>query len=131
MSEVVLDTHALVWWLARPDRLGRRALRALQAVDRGRTTAFVPSIVGVELSLLVEAGRLRLGVPEVQAALDRNAHLRLLPHDLPQALEFSLLRSLDDPFDRMIVAAARVMQRPLITADARLADSGLVDVLWD
>jgi PIN domain nuclease of toxin-antitoxin system len=131
MNEVVLDTHALVWWLARPERLGRRALKTLKAVDRGRTTAFVPSIVGVELSLLVEAGRLRLGVPELQAALDRSAHLRLLAHDLTQALEFALLRSLDDPFDRMIVAAARATQRPLVTADARLAESGLVEVLWD
>jgi PIN domain nuclease of toxin-antitoxin system len=131
MSEVVLDTHALVWWLARPDRLGKRAAKTLRAVDRGRTTAFVPSIVGVELSLLVEAGRVRLGVVELQAALDRSAHLRLLPHDLPQALEFSLLRSLDDPFDRMIVAAARATGRPLVTADQRLADSGLVDVIWD
>jgi hypothetical protein len=54
-----------------------------------------------------------------------------LPHDLPQTLEFSLLRALDDPFDRMIVAAARAMRRPLVTADPRLADSGLVDVIWD
>lgn len=131
MKELVIDTHALVWWLAKPDRLGKQAVRALRAVDRGRMTAFVPSIVGVELSLLVEAGRIRLGVPELQAALDRSSHLRLLPHDLTQALEFSLLRSLDDPFDRMIVAAARATRRPLVTADQRIANSGLVDVLWD
>jgi PIN domain nuclease of toxin-antitoxin system len=131
MTEVVLDTHALVWWLARPERLGRKALRALRAVDRGRATAFVPSIVGVELALLVEAGRLKLGVPELQAALDRSPHLRMLPHDLAQALEFSLLRAIDDPFDRMVVAAARAAQKPLITADRRLSESGLVEVIWD
>lgn len=131
MNEIVLDTHALVWWLVRPDRLGRRARRTLAAVDRGRATAYVPSIVGVELSLLQEAGRIRFGVAELEAALDRSAHLRLLPHDLAQALEFSLLRSLDDPFDRMLAAAARATGRPLVTADHRLAESGLVDVVWD
>jgi hypothetical protein len=31
----------------------------------------------------------------------------------------------------MIVAAARATRRPLITADQRLAESGLVDVIWD
>jgi hypothetical protein len=31
----------------------------------------------------------------------------------------------------MIVAAARATRRPLVTADPRLADCGLVDVIWD
>lgn len=131
MTEVVLDTHALVWWLTRPERLGKQALKVLRAVDRGRAVAFVPSIVGVELSLLVEAGRIRFGVAELQAALERSSHLQLLPHDVAQTVEFSLLRALDDPFDRMIAAAARATHRPLVTADQRLAESGLVDALWD
>ena len=33
--------------------------------------------------------------------------------------------------DRMIVAAARAVRRPLITADGDIAASGLVEVVWD
>ena len=131
MKEYVLDTHAFVWWVARPRRLGRHAARALRQVDEGRATAWVPSIVGVELSLLVEAGRLRLGAAELKAVTERNSEVRILEHDLRQALEFALLGSLEDPFDRVIVAAARATQRPLISADEAVTLSGLVDVIWD
>jgi len=91
----------------------------------------VPSIVGVEVALLSEAGRVGLGVAELQAGIQRNPSLRILLHDLEQALEFALLRSLKDPFDRMIVAAARATKRPLITADERIRDSDLVEVVWE
>ncbi len=45
--------------------------------------------------------------------------------------ESSLLAGLDDPFDRMIVAAARATGRPLISADERVQDGDLVAVIWD
>lgn len=131
MKEYVLDTHAFVWWAARPKRLGRAAARILRQVDAGRAAGWVPSIVGVELSLLREAGRVGLGVAELEAATQRNPSLRILQHDLPQAIEFALLTSLKDPFDRMIVGAARATNRQLITADERIRESGLVEVVWE
>jgi PIN domain nuclease of toxin-antitoxin system len=44
--------------------------------------------------------------------------------------EFSSLTSIRDPFDRLIVSAARSTGAKLITKDESLADSGLVDVVW-
>jgi PIN domain nuclease of toxin-antitoxin system len=131
MKEYVLDTHAFVWWVSRPARLGSEAKRVLRAVDAGRARAWIPSIVGVELTLLGEAGRLRLGVAELEAATKRNDEVRILAHDLAQASEFAMVRSLPDPFDRMVVAAARATDLPLLTADATIASSGLVDVVWE
>jgi PIN domain nuclease of toxin-antitoxin system len=131
VKEYVLDTHALAWWAAAPKKLGREAARALRSVDIGKARAWIPSIVGVELTLVAEAGRRLLGVTELEAATRRNSEVRILPHDLAQAVEFALLSPLADPFDRMIVAAARASHRPLITADLRIRESGLVDVIWD
>ena len=131
MADYVLDTHALAWWAQSPKRLGRRARRALAAVDVGKANAWVPGIVGVELSLLQEAGRRLITVADLEAATRRNACVRVLPLDLLQAREFALLAAVEDPFDRMIVAAARATGRPLITGDQRIGDSGLVSVLWD
>jgi PIN domain nuclease of toxin-antitoxin system len=106
VKEYVIDTHAFIWWVARPQRLGRTAARALRQVDVGRALAWVPSIVGVEIALLNEIGRIGIGVAELDAATQRNAYLRVLPHDMAQALEFALLGSVKDPFDRMMVSAA-------------------------
>ncbi len=131
MKEYVLDTHAFAWWLERPRRLGRAARKALAAVDVGKARAFVPAIVGVELALLAEAGRRTVTVVDLEAATRRNAGVRVLPLDLAQAEEFALLLALADPFDRMIVAAARATSRPLITGDEQLGQSGLADIVWD
>jgi PIN domain nuclease of toxin-antitoxin system len=131
MKAYILDTHAFVWWVSKPARLGKEARSVLGGVDAGRARAWIPSIVGVELTLLGEAGRLKLGVAELEAATKRNDEVRILVHDLAQASEFAFLRSLTDPFDRMVVAAARATDLPLITADATIASSGLVDVVWE
>ncbi len=63
--------------------------------------------------------------------MSRNPRLRLLSIDLEQTKEFALLRTLGDPFDRMLVAAARAVKAPLVTADGAIGASGLVDVIWD
>jgi PIN domain nuclease of toxin-antitoxin system len=128
---IVLDTHALVWYLARPERLGRAARRVLREVDRGRAGALVPAIAAVELALLRGLGRTRLGIPELEATLERNAAISVLALDLEQAREFAALEALRDPFDRMIVAAARASRAPLVTADAAISSSGLVSVVWE
>ena len=114
-----------------PQRLGRAARKALARVDTGHARAWIPSIVAIELTLLQEAGRRVLTVADVHAATKRNGEVRILPHDLRQATEFALLIALADPFDRIIVAAARAIERPLITADEDIRQSGLVDVVWE
>ncbi len=42
-----------------------------------------------------------------------------------------MLSSVPELFDRLIVAAARAKDLPLITRDQVLADSGLVETIWD
>ncbi len=131
MNRVCIDTHALVWYLSRPKRLGRGARRVLQAADTGRVEVLVPAIAAVELSLLREAGRDTVGVPQLEALLTAQPAFKLLGMDLPQAVEFSRLQSVRDPFDRLVVAAARVTKASLITADETIRDSALVETVWD
>jgi PIN domain nuclease of toxin-antitoxin system len=115
MRWVVVDTHVLVWYLVRPARLAKSARRVLAQVDRGRAQAWVPGIVAAEL----------------EATLGRNPGLRLSSIDLEQIREFALLGALRDPFDRLLVAAARAVKAPLVTADGAIGASGLVEVIWD
>ena len=131
MTSYVLDTHTIVWYVARPRALGRAATRVLRNVDRGRSAGWIPAIVVAEVALLRERGRTTLGVADLEATVDRNSALRILPLDLMQVREFAGLVGLKDPFDRFIVAAARTLRCPLITADENIARTGLVEVIWD
>ena len=61
----------------------------------------------------------------------RNPEIQLLPLDLGQAKEFALLSAVRVPFDRLIVAAARSVGCPLLSADEVIAASGVVRVFWE
>jgi PIN domain nuclease of toxin-antitoxin system len=131
VSSACIDTHALVWHLTRPKRLGRKAARFLREADRGRAVVNIPAIVGVELTMIAEAGRRSVSVAELDALLVAHPAFRVLPLDAEQLREFAALGAVGDPFDRMIVAAARVCRQPLLTADGDIADTELVRVIWD
>jgi PIN domain nuclease of toxin-antitoxin system len=58
MSAVAVDTHAIVWYLANDSRLSLVAAHALDSPTDSGDAIHVPSICLVELTYLVEKGRL-------------------------------------------------------------------------
>jgi PIN domain nuclease of toxin-antitoxin system len=127
---IVLDTHAWIFLVDAPRRLGRAAQRAIAKAHR----LGVASVSLWELALLVEKGRLSLDrelLDWMQGAL-ADPRLELLPltpavvaaaHQLRGALA-------GDPGDRIIVATALVEGAKLATRDAHITESGLVPVVW-
>ncbi len=130
MATVVADTHALVWHLTDPERLGKGARRALANVDGGRWFCHVPVITLIEIGLLYERGRLRVGPTQILEVLARHAGYGILPLDIQQVMEFVSLTAVRDPMDRLILAAARATGARLVSADRALGGRG-VDRLWD
>lgn len=131
MKTYVLDTHALVWFLTVPEKLGRGARRALTDISAARAHGVVPVSTLLEVCLLRERKRTRLNVAAITEAFQDMPQVRFLALDHEQAREYEALSLLTDPFDRMIVAAARHVAAPLVTADSLITDSGLVHVVWD
>jgi PIN domain nuclease of toxin-antitoxin system len=131
MKRACIDTHALIWYLSKPKRLARAAARVLREADAGRAKVLVPAIVAIELSLLHEVGRRTVALPQLEALFAAQPAFELLSLDMAQAKEFALLQTIADPFDRLLLAAARSAAAPLITADGAIHDSALVDVIWD
>ena len=129
MAEYVLDTHACLFALASPRKLGRRARSVLEGADRLGETVWLPAAVAAEVVILRELGRTELGLPVLQEAFETTSW-RFLPLDLDQVDEFAALGTIRDPFDRLIVAATRRAGAKLISRDRALAESGLVDVVW-
>ncbi len=128
--KLVLDTHATVFALAEPSKLGRAARAAMARVEAGRDEAWIPAAVIAEIVLLHQAGRTGIGLAQVRAAMDASGGVRFLALDLAQLDAFAALGSIRDPFDRLILAAARSVGARLVTRDAALAESGLVEALW-
>ena len=128
---IVLDTHAWVWWLTKPDRLGRKAERALAKAKQ----IGIPAICPWEVAMKANAGQLRFDRPYdiwIDEALAEDPRVELLPLVPRVAVEAVRLGwKHSDPADRLIVASARVHDAPLITSDAAMHEAGVVRCIWD
>ena len=129
---IVLDTHALIWAVEGDGRLGTSASRLIEETVRTDRVA-VSAITPWEIALLVERRRLRLG-REVGAWIAQALALpgiTLIPIEPAIAIDSVRLPGEfhADPADRFIVATARHLEVPLLTADPKIlaySDAGHV-----
>ena len=129
MIDFVADTHALYWQLTEPRRLHRAARRAFGAAENGECVCRVPAVVLIEIALLHERRRLRLGALQVAEMVVPHPAYAVLPIDVQETLEFAALVGISDPMDRMIAAAARVREARLVSSDEVF--DGYLDRIWD
>ena len=130
----VTGTHPLVFWASdRKRRLGKRAQRIFEEVEQGKHSVIMPIAVLEEAAGLVEKKVIRLAVPfrRWAAELDRSANFQVQPYTIEILLESVALTAIRDPADRAIVATARHLRCPLITADEIIQDGKWVDTVWE
>ena len=100
MTGYVTDTHGLLWYFARPAKLGPMAAAAFAQVATGEADLVVPVNVSV-----------------VDLSLARTLDLRTLT-------------VIPEMHDRLIAAEAVARGLPLITRDQIMASSRLVQTVW-
>lgn len=85
-----------------------------------------------EVARLVKKNVLRLSVPFRRWAeeIDRSPNFQVQSYTIEIVLESTTLVSIRDPADRAIVATARQLRCPLITADEILQEGKWVDTVW-
>jgi len=105
---IVLDTHALVWWVNGDDLLGKKARAAIDREhDGGDVAAWLSAVNEVEAVRFVPVDN-EIATSSVK-----------LPGDFHK-----------DPADRMIVATARMFAAPLITKDQKIRAYPHVKTIW-
>jgi PIN domain nuclease of toxin-antitoxin system len=126
---LLLDTHAFLWWVMDDPRLSQRA-RELLADGDNRLLFSAAS--GWEIAIKTHIGRLALPEPAehfVPAQLAANA-IENLPVLLSHALRTGALPNHHrDPFDRMLVAQSQLEGLPVLSSDPLLAQYE-VEVIW-
>lgn len=117
MTSVLLDTHAVLWFVWDDAQLSARAKSVIE--DR-QVRKFVSVASCWEVAIKVSVGKLDLGEasrPFLSREIARN-NLELLPLTLDHV---TLVEELPfhhrDPFDRILVAQTLSEQMPLISAD--------------
>jgi PIN domain nuclease of toxin-antitoxin system len=133
MPAVAVDTHAIVWYLANDLRLSSRAADAMDLATAAGDAIHVPSIYLVELTYLVEKGRLPPVARQrlIRALDDPDTACRLAPLDraVADALESIDRTNVPDLPDRVVTATAIALQVPLISRDWKIQTS-IVQTIW-
>jgi PIN domain nuclease of toxin-antitoxin system len=125
---IVLDTQILVWMNLAPEKLTKKATEAMAEAG----TLVIPSISLWEISMLVHYGRLELPCSPLDWL---NAVLGLarvhLQDITPRIAVLSGSANMHgDPADRLVMATAKALECPLITADRKIHSLGLVSIIW-
>lgn len=117
--KLLLDTHALLWWLADDARLGPAARHL---IEEPANDILVSTASLWEIAVKQRVGALDVDVDEVLAEVPRQgfrllgieaAHLRMLA-GLPLHHR--------DPFDHLLIAQAIAEDATLVSADERATD---------
>jgi len=126
---ILLDSHALIWWLSDDPRLSSVARALIADVSN---TVLVSSASAWELSTKVRLGKLTDAagvIPRLPDVLLERG-MTELPVTVAHAVEAgSLPGPHRDPFDRMLIAQSRIEQVPVVAIDP-VFQSYAVDVIW-
>lgn len=124
--KLLIDSHAVLWWLTDDPRLSSRADAA---IANTRNTVFVSACVGYEIIYKQRSGRL----PSLRGALDGRLQrdgFELLPISLGHAIAAAGLAGPHrDPWDRLMMAQALAEDLTVVTIDPVFAAYD-IPVLW-
>jgi len=132
---IVADTHVLVWWATGThDKLSKQAKSYLSKAERIDGGIVVSAISAWEIAVLVAKGRLSLSmdVEEWLGYVEALPGVHFLPVDRHIAVQAVRLPEpfVQDPADRIIVAAARRLNLPLVTADNSIRAYSHIRTIW-
>ncbi|BAZ17025.1 PilT protein domain protein [Calothrix sp. NIES-4071] len=133
MSNLVTDTHALIWYLEDSPNLSTTANKAFDKCDRGEIVIYIPTICLVEIIYLQERRRISANMKsQLDAALSTEntglAVVNLTP-GIVNTLATIPRDTIPDMPDRIIAATAKHMNLSLISRDAKIVSSG-ISILW-
>jgi PIN domain nuclease of toxin-antitoxin system len=126
---LLLDTHALIWWILDDPKLGNRARQALIDLDN---TIYVSAASGWEIATKYRFGKLPHADSFVHTLCEsiEQQGFKALSVSLRHAQRAGLLAGEHkDPFDRILIAQAQA-ENLLMVSNEKLFDSYGVQRLW-
>ena len=117
MKRLLLDTHALLWWLSDDAQLGEETRRA---ISNPRNQVYISAASTWEISIKKTIGK--LSAPDDMDAIVEDEGFDKLPITLFHGEQAGLLpEHHKDPFDRMLIAQAQAEGLIIVTNDKKIA----------
>jgi PIN domain nuclease of toxin-antitoxin system len=119
VTSYVLDTHVWLWLQTTPERVRKEVVDLL--ADRANTV-LLSAASSWEIAIKYRLGKLPLPEPPAEYVPERMrlSGVTALPVEHAHALRVAdLPEHHGDPFDRLIIAQAQLLNVPIVTADGQ------------
>ena len=123
-DRLLIDTHVAIWWRSNDPRLQLAARDAIATA----TLVLVSAASAWEVAIKSSLGRIRLPRPFAEGIEDSGFVQLPIGFDHAAAVEL-LPAHHSDPFDRMLVAQAKVERLVVVTHDRQFEPYGIA-VVW-
>ncbi|KAA3610744.1 MAG: type II toxin-antitoxin system VapC family toxin [Calditrichaeota bacterium] len=119
-NSYLLDTHALLFWVNQSEVSGNFIKHFDNQQQKGNVA--VSAISFWEIALLVKKKRIKIGdVQNWKNELFNNTNLRLINIDVSEMITSTTLPDFHkDPFDRLLIAQAKLHKTLLVTKDKQI-----------
>lgn len=133
MSNVIIDTHVIIWYLSNTSKLSQSAETAIdKAVASG--FVFVLSISIVELIYLTEKGRIPPDILELlYDILDDNSSgfaAISLTDDIARDMANVPKNEVPEMPDRVIAATGLALDIPIVAKDSSILGCSTIETIW-
>ncbi len=126
-GDLLLDTHALLWWAAGDKALSKRVARLLEDPE---VTIYVSAASAWEIATKVRLGKLTWTSPDSVEAYCLEQGFTLMPVTFAQAQRAgSWPQAHGDPFDRLLAAQSDLEDIPFATNDPKIKTFG-IRTIW-
>jgi len=116
MRRLLLDTHALLWWLVDDPQLGQKTREAISEI---RNIVYVSAASSWEMSIKKALGK--INIPDNIENIVEDEGFEKLPITFYHGQLAGALPELHkDPFDRMLIAQAQAEGLLLVTSDSTI-----------
>ncbi|MEB3189296.1 MAG: type II toxin-antitoxin system VapC family toxin [Snowella sp.] len=115
--KLLLDTHTFIWWDSNPEKLSQTALSLLSNSDYN---LFLSLASVWEMQIKIQLGKLQIRTELETLIVEQVSenNLGLLNIDLSHILTLAHLENHHrDPFDRLLIAQARIEKMMLVSCD--------------
>ena len=126
--EILLDTHALLWFMDGDKNLPTSARETIQNTDN-KIYVSIASVWEIAIKLSIGKLTLKKSIENFLTILDENGFILLEVNTkhIKKVAELPFIHR--DPFDRMLVSQAMVENMSIMTIDSNITKYG-VHIIW-
>jgi PIN domain nuclease of toxin-antitoxin system len=126
VSQLLLDTHVFLWWLADSPKLKREAR---SAIAEASALVHVSAVSIWEIAIKARLGKVDTGTKHLDREIAANgfSELKISAEHAQAAGNLPLHH--DDPFDRMLIAQGQLEGLTIVTHDEAFS-AYKVPILW-